>query len=362
MRIFIINKHPKDILGGSEIQCDLIATYLAQNGHQVIYLAINGKSRDYGTNYLVEPITINFTTLQRLISKYQPDVVYWRANKRKLLPAVIAVKYLGPKFVFGISHINDVLKWGHKVRFDAETVHGKMIQRYRSLRPALSGRVNHFGFHWVDGVVAQLHQQSGKLPVKKERIIYNSVLPSYHPFLWQKPFVVWAGSIKGAKNPGRFIELAEHLRELPVDFLMVGKIVHGQYAALLEKAQRLPNFHYLGVKTYGELNGILRQSLFLAHTCQPEGFPNVFIQAWSQGKPTVSLCYDPDKLIQTHGLGFCSGGFERFVQDTRALVTDDPLRDSMARRANIFAHKHFDIETNVKQLERFLQEICHPEA
>jgi hypothetical protein len=42
MKILIINQHISDALGGSEMQCDLIAHGLTNLGHQVIYGFITG--------------------------------------------------------------------------------------------------------------------------------------------------------------------------------------------------------------------------------------------------------------------------------------------------------------------------------
>jgi len=114
----------------------------------------------------------------------------------------------------------------------------------------------------------------------------------------------------------------------------------------------------LGEKPLREVNGILRGALFLVHTCQPEGFPNVLIQAWMQGKATVSLAYDPDRLIQTQQFGFFSGSFEQFVQDTKMLLDNATMRAEMGQRAHTFASAHCSIDEVGRQFEAFFQEIC----
>ena len=103
---------------------------------------------------------------------------------------------------------------------------------------------------------------------------------------------------------------------------------------------------------------MIRQSLFLAHTCAPEGFPNVFIQAWRQAKPVVSLFYDPDRMLENHRLGYCSGTFEQFIRDTGNLIGNSAARKDIGARAEAFARQHFDPASNTRKLEAFLQEIC----
>ena len=53
---FAFNQHLEDVIGGSEIQCHLIAKYLTGFGHEVFYAAINSKQVDYATNYHIIPL------------------------------------------------------------------------------------------------------------------------------------------------------------------------------------------------------------------------------------------------------------------------------------------------------------------
>lgn len=358
MTILILNHHFQDVVGGSEIQCDLIAKGLIQRGHEVVYLAINGRQTVYDVPYRVHVGTLAWITLKRIVAEFRPDVAYWRFNKRHFLFTMLLLTCLRVPVVFAISHQNDVNKWAHKVRQNGATWREKLARLRMIWRPALASRINHLGYCFVAGVVAQLHQQTGKLPVQREVVIANSVDGSAAPFTWEKPFVLWAASVKASKNPEQFLALARSLQDLPVDFLMVGDIVHRSYRDLIEPAEALPNFHYLGVKTYHELNGMLRQARLLAHTCEPEGFPNIMIQAWMQGTPTVSLYYDPDRMIERYQLGFCSGTFEKFQQDVRMLVTNAALREEIGQRARRFAQAHFKLDENIHQLEMFLSEIA----
>ncbi|GAK49468.1 glycosyl transferase group 1 [Candidatus Moduliflexus flocculans] len=357
MNILFVNHHPQDMIGGSEIQCDLLARELTRMGHQVAYLAVNGKQSTYGAPYIVERASLRWGDLRHIVRKHRPDVVYWRFNKRKWLPSALLFRMMGVKVVFAISHLNDVKKWSHKVRFDATDWRGKMRQRIESIRPALSSRVNHLGFCFAYGVIAQLESQTGHIRAP-EIVIPNSVDAHAVPFTWPKPFIVWVGSIKQSKHPEQYLQLTRRLQDLPVDCLMIGEIVHRNFQAAIQEAAALPNFHYLGAKTYHEVNGIMRQARLLVSTCEPEGFPNVFIQAWMQGTPTVSAYYDPDQMIQQYQLGAYSGTFEQFEDDVRRLLNDDRLRQEIGQRAKQFAEERFSVEVNATRLERFLMDTC----
>ena len=89
------------------------------------------------------------------------------------------------------------------------------------------------------------------------------------------------------------------------------------------------------------------------HTCNPEGFGNNFIQAWLQGKPTITIFFDPDNIIEEQNLGFYSKTFNNLVLDTEKLINDKILRDSMGKRAREFARENFIPKVNAKKFEVF---------
>jgi len=357
MKILVVNEHPKDAIGGSQIQTDLIATHLARLGHEVVYIAVQGNQQNYATNYKIEPHSLGFVQFKQILSEHRPDIVYWRFNRRKFLPSMLACKLMRVKVVSAITSLTDLIKWAHRINFKTRSLTEgiKILCSFSFIRHILSKRVNYFGYYLIDGIIVQLEQQTRKLPVRKEIVIYNSVDDSITPFHWDRPFIVWVGNLRAVKNPEIYVDLARNLPH--IDFLMVGKI-QGPYKALLKKSSLYPNFHYLGPKPNNEVNGILQQSLFLVLTSGIEGFPNVFIQAWMQAKPTVSLYYDPDNMIRDNNIGCVSGSFEQLVRDTKTLIEDETLREEMGQRARAFAEAHFNPDNNARKFEAFFREIC----
>lgn len=361
MKILIVNHHPQDIVGGSEIQSDLLARHLHALGHQVVYFAVHGGQLRYNAPYIVESGELGQGGLRRALVRYTPDVVYWRFNRRKFLPAVLVCKRLKVKVVFAVSSGSDLLKWSYRGNFRQLSFFRKLTHLYPVLRHLLVMRLHYWGYHFVDGVIAQLERQIGYLPVRREVVIPNSVDATSTPFQWEKPFIIWAGSFKSVKNPDLYIELARHFQLSGVDFLMLGQ-PKAPYDRLLDGPACPPNLHCLGLRPYPEVNGIIRQALFLVQTSDIEGFPNVFIQAWMQAKPTIGLYYDPDGLVQKHRLGFISGSMEQLVQNTATLIEDTSLREQIGQRARQYAETRFMPEKNIPKVEAFLQDICRESA
>ena len=84
----------------------------------------------------------------------------------------------------------------------------------------------------------------------------------------------------------------------------------------------------------------------------------MFIQAWMQGKPTISLYYDPDNMIRDNNIGYVSGSFDQLIKDTKGLIENEALRNEMGQRAKTFAEAHFNPEKNARKFEAFFREIC----
>jgi glycosyltransferase involved in cell wall biosynthesis len=370
MNLLIINQHSSDVIGGSEIQCDLIATWLTRFGHRVQYFAVKATSIYYEKEYDVIPQSGNFFySLYKVLRKRKPELVYWRYNKKHLLLSVILCRFFGCKIIFSISTFSDIQPWIWTgihplegfINFRKQAKSRREILRsFKLLFYPLKSYINYLGFYLIEGVVGIQKKLTNVLPVNQQITIYNSMdTNTTGGFYWNKPYVVWVANIKSKKNPESYIELARRLKDEDVDFLMIGQIQQSHYQVLLEEVNLPSNLHYLGFKTPADVNNIIRSSLFLIHTCNPEGFGNNFIQAWFQGKPTLTLYFDPDDIIKEFKLGYHSGSLDKLVEDTKILLHDNSLRKEIGDRAENFARCHFVPEQNAKKYEAFFQKILN---
>ncbi len=353
MKVAIVNRHPADVLGGSETQCDNIATGLRERGHDVVYIAPEGKlGRDYQRSYQVIPVTSNAASISRAVINANPDVVYWRLNKFYLYRAARRISEWRIPIIFAISHINDIRRWTYL----ANPKSG-IVQFVKAAKQGLYSSFNYRGYKHVAGVTSLNPDYLGALPVPKQRFVANSVDDSVVDFSWPRPFVAWVANIKPAKRPELYVRLARELAGRGVDFLMVGSIQSKDYE-WIRLAPDAGCFHYLGPKTIQQVNGILARSLFLVHTCEPEGFGNVFIQAWLQRKPTVTLGFDPAGYISEHGLGgTADGNWEVFVGLVADLIENLSMRESIGQRAFAFARQNFSVAKTVEDVEAFMYEV-----
>jgi glycosyltransferase involved in cell wall biosynthesis len=300
--------------------------------------------------------------LSRLLELERPDVIYWRSNRRHLLRAVCESRKKKVPFVFAVSHINDVTAFSR----DWPRPSRNLLKQPRFLahvaKSMTSSMWNYQALSRVDAAIFQLDtQRLGPLSRKENRTIWNGVSDRKQPFEWERRFCVWVANIKPRKQPEAFMKLAGMMAERrpEIDFLMIGSVQDERYRRAIEAWEKLGNFHYLGYLPLEAVNGVLERAECLIHTCRPEGFPNNMIQAWRQGCPTISLEYDPDKIILSRGLGFVSGSLEKVANHVEVLVGDKALRDEIGSRAQSFARSYLTPERMVGQIESFLMKIVN---
>lgn len=113
--------------------------------------------------------------------------------------------------------------------------------------------------------------------------------------------VLWVGRLCRVKRPDRLLEAAAACPEIGFD--VVGPPDDDAYVNdVLRRAREMPNVALHGRATRAQMDAFYRGAAALVCTSDREGFPNTFLEGWSQGLPVVST-FDPDGLIGRLGLG-----------------------------------------------------------
>jgi len=354
VHVTVVNRHPSVALGGSETQCALIAEGLVRLGHAVTWIAPGG-AVEAVRPYAVVGVEDRARAVLEAVLAAEPDVVYWRAGTLHLAHVVPRLRRAGVPVVFASSHINDLRRFAVAPNALLDPVRRFLAASRDRLRAAR----DHQGLLAVDALVVNNESHLGLVPVEPQRHIPNGAERSARPFRWPRPYVAWVANLKPAKRPEACIPLAEAIADLDVDVVMAGRIAVDAYR-WFEDAGRLPaNLHYLGPVEQVDANGILAGARCHVHTCRPEGFSNVLIQAWSAGVPSVSLGFDPEGVIERERLGAaCADDPDRFAQEVRAMLSDPARRDAAGARASRYALERFDAERNVATLAAFLAGIA----
>ena len=163
------------------------------------------------------------------------------------------------------------------------------------------------------------------------------------------PIVLWVGAMAEVKQPELFVRLAEAIPE--ARFQMIGGHSGNQefYNRIKEKSKRIPNFEFLGVIPFNEVDEYFSRASILVNTSMFEGFPHAFIQAWMHYVPVVSLNADPDELICKKGLGFRSKTFDQLIEDVKTLLNNEALRGDMSVNGREYVEREHDITKNIRE-------------
>lgn len=285
----------------------------------------------------------------------ESDVIYWRLSRRGLGRVARMAKKHGTPVIFAASHVGDLKPLG--------AIRSARARRGPRAAELLVGRaraLSNFGSLRRAAAVTVNNSEFLSLVPRGVRGVYvpNGVDGRREDFHWPRPFVAWVGNLKPSKRPEVTIDLADAIADLGVDVLLAGRIQVAGYDRF-EEPERLPaNLRYLGPLRQPQVNGLLRASLLHVHTCEPEGFPNVFIQAWAQGRPSISLGFDPGGIIRSERIGsMCDDDVEAFVGATRQYLLNSQLREAAGARAHRLASREFEPDTALDRLVALLEEL-----
>lgn len=351
MKIAIVNQHISDVIGGSELQCDFLAEGLVNKGHEVLYVAPSSKIEDkHNKIYRIHFVKKSATSILRSILAFKADVVYWRFNKHHFRAVAKGLHENEIPLVFAVAHINDLQPWSTKPS------KGGMGTKVLLLLRRIKSRYNHSGFKYVTALTTLNEDFLKYSPLKNSFYVPNGMIEEYEAFNWPRPFVAWIANIKPAKRPEVFVDLARRLEPYGIDCLMAGKIQSPSYEWIT--VQKLSsNFHYLGVISPNQVSGLLRSSRLHVHTCEPEGFGNVFIQAWFQKTPSITLEFDPGGFLKSEKIGFCAdGNMELFMTQAIALAADSQACLQKGEKSYVFAKEKFSVDVMVDRIEKVLND------
>jgi len=348
-------------VGGAEIQCVLLAKYLAKRGHETIYLALKEKediNKEEGVrSYGLMKSGNKFSALLKFckfLKKEKPDICYIRTFDELFILSLIC-RLCRIKTVYNTTHINNCTPY-QKLKFSLN-----IIRLSKNLKAAVFHYLNFISLKRVN--VLTINRLHAKILKERYNIsatsIYNSMEDNYRSDIKNKENkIVWVNNIKPRKNPEIFIKLANEFKGSKWEFLMIGEIQGANYLKIIKLAELSnPNLKYLGPKTIEEVDEILAKATILVNTCEPEGFGNNFIQAWLNECPTVTLKFDPDDIIKINKIGFHSKTFEQMIKDAVYLMEHKEERIEMGRRARKYALENHNINKNVLKYESYFSKI-----
>jgi len=349
-------------IGGAELQLSLLARALMNKGWAVSFLL-----GDYGQDtvtrtsdgiQLLRAYQQSGGCIARILCRDLPQ--FWRSLARVDADIYVSRGLTGQAGIiaaFAKLHRRRYVFWFGK---NSDAKYGVPAL---SPLPLLERLPAWYGIRFADAVIVQSNDQDTLL---RKYVGRNGVvIPNVSP--WPDApsadsageYVLWVGSIQPKKRPHLMLDVASQLPN--VQFVMAGGEMP-KYADLYDsverRAKQAKNVDFLGFVPFEQTKELFQHAGVLVSTsdAEEEGFPNVFLQAWSCGVPTIATC-DPDGVIKANGLGFhCSEISE--VEDSIATVLGDAqLRSQLARQARKYVADYHSPEAVSSKLNRVLREL-----
>ncbi|MFT6925928.1 MAG: glycosyltransferase involved in cell wall biosynthesis [Psychromonas sp.] len=350
-------------IGGVERQTSLMAKWLQAKGHKVSLLTwTEGNEHDEmidGVHVIkicrqdsglpgVRFFYPRWTGLISAMKRANADVYYQNCGEYITGQVALWCKANNKKFVYSLANDADA-----DPSFPImHTLRERWLYKY--------GLLN------ADQVIAQTTIQKNSL--KKGFNIDSSIMPmpcpgpdqnQYQPLEWytDKPTILWAARIHESKRLELFLQVAS---ELPEYNFIVGGSPSKEDAyslGLTDKMRQLENVTYLGMVARADMPALYRSSILFCCSSEYEGFPNTFLEAWSQGLPIVST-FDPDHLIQERKLGIRATNKDELVSGISELCTNRELWQLHSSNARRYYQDNHSVDHVMERFETIFINIA----
>ncbi|HEY5897295.1 MAG TPA: glycosyltransferase family 4 protein [Burkholderiales bacterium] len=292
----VLSRDPSiQVVGGAEVQQCILARLFAANGYRVSMISF-----DYGqpSPTLIDGVTVyksfrpdagvpvlrfvhpRLTSMWRVLREVDADIYYQRSSA--MWTGVVAefCRRHGKRAIYAGASDRD-FEIGQE-----QIIHARDKWLYRR------------GLARVDRIVAQnpFQIESCRRNHGRDAVLIPSCYePPANARLssLENDAILWVGTIHGYKRPDWFLDIAERLPQRR--FVIVGgpsvggeRLKPGYYEAIRARAGRLPNVEFTGFLPLAQVEPWFDRARLLVSTSVYEGMPNVFLQAWARGVPTVA--------------------------------------------------------------------------
>ena len=347
--------------GGGELQIAFIAKSLASRGHEVVVVDLDS-TREFitaegirvipveGYNKGIKglrTITHRLPALYSTFIKVNADVYYCRIREYRHVIVYMAARKVNAKFILGLASDLDILsigkRWKHFYSSNVRDFWGVF-------NAALGELVYPFLLKNADLVMVQHQGQQDILNKKRIRslVFCNLIDLNGQPYKQEEESneLVYVGSLDKRKGFADFYYLVTQTPDC--NFKVIGRTRDKTGEVIYDKLKSFPNVILKGKLSHELTIREIARSRALVSTSPMEGFPNIFIEAWSCGVPVLSLFVDPGGIISRERLGFVAGGdIKKLINAVKNVTNNEEFRS----RATEYVHRTHEItESKINEI------------
>lgn len=336
-------------IGGIAIQMSFWANTFHKRGWDVFSITHTKTWEGNGIKFLYIPnvryinIILEYIYILFFAITKRPDIIIYRGSDRKILPLLMFARLIGSKFVFFAAS-------------DTDFEIGKEIIPHERDR-----KLYRFAMKKVRYAVVQNEKQAREMienyGEKRYRIIPNIwVNHSTTDKNCVESDFLWVSNIKSLKRPIWFIELAKRLPQYR--FVMAGGVGLGAdelYEECRKEAESQHNIEFLGNVPFEKVNEMFAHTKCFVCTSEFEGFPNTFLQAWSNGVPVISTV-SPSDLLEKKGLGIEVHNEKELENAAKSIFNDTDLYAKLNENIKSYFDEAHSPENAFESLLNLLKE------
>lgn len=353
-KIVIWNSNVRNLIdgepiGGIAVQMYFWAQVFVEHGWDVVSFAENSKKTTVKENIKFKPkrniarvnLLLEWWNAFKTMLIERPDYIIYRGANRELLPLSIFSKWFGVRLLF----------------FSASDVNfepGNELVGSERNRKLYQRSIKHINFF----IVQNNHQHDTLLSnYRKESLILPNIWGNTHWGKQNAPSetdVVWVANFRRLKRAEWVLDAAERMPAYR--YVMAGAAVNDidYYEDMKNRAADLGNVSFLGGQSFFNTNALVANSKVLLCTSTFEGFPNTFLQAWSNGLPVISTV-DPSGIIRSNNLGIVVETEEELYCAIQKVLCNNEIYEGLQQAVKRFFENNHSSESGYKKLLKYIQ-------
>lgn len=354
----LFNKKVPYAAGGSEKQLYLIAKGLEEKQSYGLSccaydygqppVEIYDTIKVYKTFSLTKNKLSGFLTLIKVLLKIKADVYITRSPGISVFFSFLVSKYILKKRMW------------YMLAHDCETDYQELKKEIGTFPNFLMKYV----YKHADIITVQTRFQQKALVEKG--VAVTGIIPNIYDFklggkpvdLEKKKTILWVGRCETWKQPELFIEMA---RKYPDEhFVMVcpevqNKSKYAFWDYIAGEAKKEKNIDFHGYLPGEKLFTLYAAARVYVITSLQEGFSNSMMEAMEHMCPTLSLCVNPDNILDEYTIGYCSSGEKKdFYQKFEKLLSDSELCRRMGQNARDYLYNNHTKEKILERIESII--------
>jgi len=150
-----------------------------------------------------------------------------------------------------------------------------------------------------------------------------------------KDEILWVSSAQALKQPWYFLDLAESFPDEKFRMIMPSTSSVQLEEYICSRAAGLDNLTLLTSQIpFSMMDLFFKRAKLFVNTSEIEGFPNTYLQAWSEAAPVATLSIDPDDAIEGNQLGINAGGnILSLFKGIELLLSDNEKLEQFGKNA-----------------------------